>query len=104
MVQNISSQTGRWILVALSLLFALVEANLALTVRTLRCGGEHAAPAPSRSTLPCTAIPTKLVLQDPECADKLLRAMNVTNVRILPRSAVTSGPPRQTGPSALNSP
>ncbi len=30
----------------------------------------------------CTAIPTKLILEDPECADKLLRTMNVTNVRV----------------------
>lgn len=30
----------------------------------------------------CTAIPVKLILEDPECADKLLRAMNVTNVRV----------------------
>ena len=33
-------------------------------------------------TLRCTAIPVKLILEDPECADKLLRAMNVTNVRV----------------------
>lgn len=30
----------------------------------------------------CMAIPVKLILEDPECADKLLRAMNVTNVRV----------------------
>ena len=39
------------------------------------------------SDLPCPAIPTRFVLDDPECADKLLRAMNVTNVRILPRGS-----------------
>jgi len=32
--------------------------------------------------LSCAAIPTKLILEDPECADKLLRTMNVTNVRV----------------------
>jgi hypothetical protein len=35
----------------------------------------------------CTAIPVKLILEDPECADKLLRAMNVTNVRVVARNS-----------------
>ena len=36
-----------------------------------------------RPDLPCAAIPTRLILDDPACAQKLLAAMNVTNVRIL---------------------
>ncbi len=39
-----------------------------------------------RSDLPCAALPTRFVLEEPECADKLLRAMNVTNVRVLPKN------------------
>ena len=31
------------------------------------------------------AVPVRFVLDEPECADKLLRAMNVTRVRILPK-------------------
>ena len=35
------------------------------------------------TTCPTQAIPTKLrILEDPQCADKLLRAMNVTNLRM----------------------
>ena len=41
---------------------------------------------PNRRSLPCGAIPTRYVIDEPECADKLLRSMNVTNVRILPRN------------------
>jgi len=37
--------------------------------------------------LPCGAIPTRFVIDEPECADKLLRSMNVTNVRVLPAEA-----------------
>ena len=33
-------------------------------------------------SLPCAAVPTRLILEDPSCAQKLLDAMNVTNVRI----------------------
>lgn len=38
-------------------------------------------------SLPCAAIPTRYILQEPECANKLLRAMNVTNVRVVARDA-----------------
>ena len=31
---------------------------------------------------PCAAIPTRFVVEHPDCADKLLRSMNVTNVRV----------------------
>ena len=34
--------------------------------------------------LPCGAVPTRFVMDEPECADKLLRSMNVTDVHILP--------------------
>jgi hypothetical protein len=32
--------------------------------------------------LPCAAIPTQYVIEEPEYTNKLLRSMNVTNVRI----------------------
>lgn len=38
--------------------------------------------APAGPTLPCAAIPTKLILEDPICAEKLVRAMNVPHVHI----------------------
>jgi len=44
----------------------------------------------SRESLPCQAIPTRFVMEEPECANKLLRSMNVTNVRILPADALDS--------------
>ncbi len=44
--------------------------------------------APPRA-LPCSAIPTRLVLEDPICAQKLLDSMNVTNVRIHARRNAT---------------
>ena len=40
--------------------------------------------AERRRALPCEAIPTQFAMNEPECANKLLRAMNVTNVRFLP--------------------
>ena len=80
------------LLVILLLLVVGMAVNLALTVRMLA----RLAAAPSdaeRDTLPCAAIPTRFVMEDPECADKLLRAMNVTNVRIMPRGNTSARSP-----------
>jgi hypothetical protein len=40
----------------------------------------------SKGSLPCGAVPTRFVIEEPECADRLLRSMNVTNVHILQES------------------
>ena len=37
--------------------------------------------------LPCGAVPTRFVIEEPECANKLLKSMNITNVHILPTGA-----------------
>ena len=71
------------IMALLSLILIGLVVDIIITVRTVP--GESA-----KQSLPCAAIPTRYVLEYPECADKLLRAMNVTNVRILSRGN-TSG-------------
>jgi len=43
-----------------------------------------------RESLPCQAVPVSFVMDEPECANKLLRSMNVTTVRILPAAALGS--------------
>ena len=72
-------KTAVVIMILLSLILIGVAANIIITIRTV-------PGTPVKTSLPCAAIPTRYVLEYPECADKLLRAMNVTNVRILPRS------------------
>ena len=70
------------IIVLLILILMGVMADIIITVRT-------APSTPAKPSLPCAAIPTRYVLEYPECADRLLRAMNVTNVRILPRGSLS---------------
>ena len=41
----------------------------------------------NRRSLPCESIPIRFVLDDSVCADKLLLAMNVTNVRVLAKGS-----------------
>ena len=43
-----------------------------------------------KESLPCQAVPIRFVMDEPECTDKLLRSMNVTNVRVLPSEALGS--------------
>lgn len=41
----------------------------------------------AREPLPCGAIPTRFVMEEPECTDTLLRLMNGTNVHVVPVAA-----------------
>ena len=65
----------RMITILLALVCVAVAGNLALTAMLLATEG-------SGPSLPCAAIPMRFVVEEPACADKLVRSMNVTNVRI----------------------
>ena len=78
------------------LLFISMLANLVLALVLFHRAGAPAAISQARPPFPCQAIPIKLILEDPACADKLLRAMNVSNVHILPGGLPPTGLPEQT--------
>ena len=72
------------VVVAMLLVVIILSlANLAMTFWTLHQSRQPASVSPRAP--PCQAIPTRLILEDPQCADKLLRAINETNVRISSR-------------------
>lgn len=89
------TQTWRW---AVAALLALILIALAVDwVLLLRLKEDVARLADDRirkDALPCAALPTRFVLYEPVCAQKLLDAMNVSEVRV--RSANTT-PGRATG-------
>jgi hypothetical protein len=60
----------------------LVVINVFVIVKLILVLGELREEYPSRANLPCGAIPIRFVLEEPECANKLLISMNVTNVHI----------------------
>lgn len=66
----------------------LVVINIFVIVKFTLVSGELKEDYPKRAPLPCGAIPIQFVLEEPECANKLLRSMNVTNVHILPKESV----------------
>lgn len=78
----------------MALLFLILlgsAANILLTLELRRHATSFQPVKQQRSNPPCTAIPTKLILEDPECAQKLLTVMNVTNFRILANASGLRG-------------
>jgi hypothetical protein len=75
-------------ILTLILICMLADLMLGVTLLTRVATADDASHG--QHSLPCEAIPTQYVLEEPECADKLLRAMNVTNVRV--RSAGSRPP------------
>ncbi len=68
----------------------LSVANILLTAR-IPLGWERLKSCEHRrESLPCQAVPTRFVIEEPECAIKLLRVMNVTNVHISSIDALDS--------------
>lgn len=66
----------------------LLAANLALTIRlTTQPANSTVCPEPTPDIV-CRGLPLRLVHDDPECANKLLRAMNITNVRVMPKGSM----------------
>ena len=68
----------------------LLVVNVILTSVLLSRPAEQVqCPVKSRS-LPCEAMPIKFALDNPDCANKLLESMNVTNVNILPKNSTNT--------------
>ena len=80
-------------LLALSVLavcvIALLLTNLIITVRMADEIEELRPAIQRRRSLPCESMPIKFALDNPDCANRLLEAMNVTNVKILPRGSLS---------------
>jgi len=83
------------IVILLALILTGLVADIVITIKAIPS-------TPARPSLPCAAIPTRYVMEYPECADKLLQAMNVTNVRIRP--VKTSSLNRKLDPSQTENP
>ncbi len=92
---------SRWIPLVLILMTIGLAIHNAVTLRTIVLVDAMADCTPHRRSLPCEAIPVRFVLDDPVCADKLLRAMNVTNARILPRGSWAQSPEQKMASSMV---
>jgi hypothetical protein len=85
-----------WVLI---LVFSVLTLAVALNVQLTMELADKIDALPEQTvfkpSLPCGAIPTRFVLDEPVCAQKLIESMNVTNVRILSREAAKAEMERQ---------
>jgi hypothetical protein len=79
------------------LVTALTAALIGATGAIILMSWSHQELPPS-----CTALPVRFVMQDPECAQKLLDAMNVSNVRIIRPNRFFTGPAACAIPNSCN--
>lgn len=79
----------RYVTIALlAMILVAAAANMFLIWRVLAALEQDGRSPPIRSDLACRAVPISFVHDYPECTNRLLEAMNVTNVRIMaPRQA-----------------
>ena len=90
-------EKAKWVVFGILQMLILIGVCVDVAL-SLKISGEMDALRSSmgaRRSLPCESIPVRFVLDDPVCADKLLLAMNVTNVRVSPGG--TSLPGRSGG-------
>jgi len=71
-------------------ILVIVIVNVMITIRLSVDMRASATQDLKRTPLPCGAVPTRFVMEEPECADKLLRFMNVTNVHVLSSKALNT--------------
>lgn len=84
-------RSRNWSLVLLICILAIVIPNGVITLKLAADMDKVQSAQPQRARgLPCEAIPIRFALDEPDCANKLLRAMNVTNVNFLPRQSTES--------------
>ena len=78
MSKNLNSQIAVTICILVLLVINMVMmAKLLMNIQQSPLYSEH------HDALPCRALPARFVIEEPECADKLLRLMNITNIHIL---------------------
>jgi len=69
--------------ILLVIVVVLLLANIIVSGFLLK-QGKAASNVPRRS-LHCEAVPVRFILDEPACADKLLKAMNLTRVKVVPK-------------------
>ena len=84
---------NRWLKFLLVLLLIAIMADV--TTRLF-------LPAKEKVASRCLAIPTRFILEYPECAQRLVEAANVTNVRIVATDTFESRRLRELNLSKLN--
>lgn len=78
------SKNLNWHAVLTIFILILLIISIVMTVKLLINICQSPQDSGQRDTPPCRALPAQFVIEEPDCADKLLRLMNIANVNILP--------------------
>ncbi len=70
----LKEEKSKWLIVLLILVLATLIINIVLMLESMH----------SKTSKPCLTIPRQFLFDEPECVDKLLTSMNMTNVHVLP--------------------
>ena len=81
-----------WRTVLIVCIFILLANNALMTLSLVKIQKTQQSSV-LHEPLPCKAVPVQFVSEEPECADKLLKSMNISNVRIMPAEDLVSFPP-----------
>lgn len=71
-------------LIVILLIVILLAVVADITIRIL-------PPAKAKQQPQCLAVPTSFIMEYPDCADKLVQAANLTNIRIVSPKTLDSG-------------
>lgn len=66
---------AKWTVILLIVVFIMVSVDIAVRL---------SVPAKSKHPSRCLTIPIKFAMEYPDCANKLIEATNLTNIRIVP--------------------
>lgn len=75
---------SKWRMALAVCIFAIVTINLFMAIQLSRDVRKLQLLPQKKQPLLCGAIPTRFVIEEPVCANKLLESMNVSNIHILP--------------------
>ena len=70
----LKKEKSKWIIALLILVLATLIINTVLMLESTH----------PRTSKPCLTIPRQFLFDEPECVDKLLASMNMTNIHVLP--------------------
>lgn len=78
-----------WHTILIVCIFILLANNALMTLSLVKIQKTQQSSV-LHEPLPCKAVPVQFVSEEPECADKLLKSMNISNVRIMPAEDLVS--------------
>ena len=88
--------SARFLTVLAVVILLAIAANVLMTVKLRELVSKPPVCPEPRRSLPCEAIPIRLIHEAPACVNTLLQAMNVTNVRVLANVSQMLPPDRKT--------